>query len=174
MWQITWMLSFLPDWFWTAVFISGILAVIAAWLLKRIPFVSRYQSIFKVGGIIAILIGTWFLGAASNEERHKAEVESMQKKIEEATAQAALTNRAIETKIEVQTKVIREKSKDIVKTAYLNQTEIIESNPKKYKTRVNKCNLMSYLETEKQIPKKVILNSYAEIKQALGEFNGYR
>ena len=69
---------------------------------------------------------------------------------------------------------LSEESKDIVKTAYLNQTEIIESNPKKYKTRVNKCNLMSYLETEKQIPKKVILNSYAEIKQALGEFNGYR
>jgi hypothetical protein len=69
---------------------------------------------------------------------------------------------------------LSEESKDIVKTAYLNQTEIIESNPKKHKTRVNKCNLMSYLETEKQTPKKVILNSYAEIKQALGEFNGYK
>jgi len=69
---------------------------------------------------------------------------------------------------------LSDESKQIVKTAYLNQTEIVETNPKKYKTRVNKSNLMAYLETEKRIPKKVILNSYAEIKHALGEFNGYR
>jgi len=69
---------------------------------------------------------------------------------------------------------LSDESKQIVKTAYLNQTEIVETNPKKYKTRVNKSNLMAYLETEKHIPKKVILNSYAEIKHALGEFNGYR
>jgi hypothetical protein len=69
---------------------------------------------------------------------------------------------------------LSDESKQIVKTAYQNQTEITETNPKKYKTRVNKSNLMAYLETEKHIPKKVILNSYAEIKHALGEFNGYR
>jgi len=69
---------------------------------------------------------------------------------------------------------LSDESKQIVKTAYQNQTEITETNPKKYKTRVNKSNLMAYLETEKHMPKKVILNSYAEIKHALGEFNGCR
>jgi hypothetical protein len=166
MWQITWMLSFLPDWFWTAVFISGILAVIAAWLLKRIPFVSRYQSIFKVGGIIAILIGTWFLGAASNEERHKAEVESMQKKIEEATAQAALTNRAIETKIEVQTKVIREKSKDIVKYVdrFVDREVIKEIQGPE---RIRREEIIKYIE-QCPVPKEIIdlHNQAAELNKA--------
>jgi len=166
MWQITWMLSFLPDWFWTAVFISGILAVIAAWLLKRIPFVSRYQLIFKVGGIIAILIGTWFLGAASNEERHKAEVESMQKKIEEATAQAALTNRAIETKIEVQTKVIREKSKDIVKYVdrFVDREVIKEIQGPE---RIRREEIIKYIE-QCPVPKEIIdlHNQAAELNKA--------
>ena len=166
MWQITWMLSFLPDWFWTAVFISGILAVIAAWLLKRIPFVSRYQSIFKVGGIIAILIGTWFLGAASNEERHKAEVKSMQKKIEEATAQAALTNRAIETKIEVQTKVIREKSKDIVKYVdrFVDREVIKEIQGPE---RIRREEIIKYIE-QCPVPKEIIdlHNQAAELNKA--------
>jgi hypothetical protein len=166
MWQITWMLSFLPDWFWTAVFISGILAVIAAWLLKRIPFVSRYQLIFKVGGIIAILIGTWFLGAASNEERHKAEVESMQKKIEEATAQAALTNRAIETKVEVQTKVIREKGKDIVKYVdrFLDREVIKEIQGPE---RIRREEIIKYIE-QCPVPKEIIdlHNQAAELNKA--------
>jgi len=166
MWQITWMLSFLPDWFWTAVFISGILAVIAAWLLKRIPFVSRYQSIFKVGGIIAILIGTWFLGAASNEERHKAEVESMQKKIEEATAQAALTNRAIETKVEVQTKVIREKGKDIVKYVdrFVDREVIKEIQGPE---RIRREEIIKYIE-QCPVPKEIIdlHNQAAELNKA--------
>ena len=166
MWQITWMLSFLPDWFWTAVFISGILAVIAAWLLKRIPFVSRYQLIFKVGGIIAILIGTWFLGAASNEERHKAEVESMQKKIEEATAQAALTNRAIETKVEVQTKVIREKGKDIVKYVdrFVDREVIKEIQGPE---RIRREEIIKYIE-QCPVPKEIIdlHNQAAELNKA--------
>jgi hypothetical protein len=166
MWQITWMLSFLPDWFWTAVFISGILAVIAAWLLKRIPFVSRYQSIFKVGGIIAILIGTWFLGAASNEERHKAEVESMQKKIEEATAQAALTNRAIESKVEVQTKVIREKGKDIVKYVdrFVDREVIKEIQGPE---RIRREEIIKYIE-QCPVPKEIIdlHNQAAELNKA--------
>jgi hypothetical protein len=166
MWQITWMLSFLPDWFWTAVFISGILAVIAAWLLKRIPFVSRYQSIFKVGGIIAILIGTWFLGAASNEERHKAEVESMQKKIEEATAQAVLTNRAIETKVEVQTKVIREKGKDIVKYVdrFVDREVIKEIQGPE---RIRREEIIKYIE-QCPVPKEIIdlHNQAAELNKA--------
>jgi hypothetical protein len=166
MWQITWMLSFLPDWFWTAVFISGILAVIAAWLLKRIPFVSRYQLIFKVGGIIAILIGTWFLGAASNEERHKAEVESMQKKIEEATAQAALTNRAIESKVEVQTKVIREKGKDIVKYVdrFVDREVIKEIQGPE---RIRREEIIKYIE-QCPVPKEIIdlHNQAAELNKA--------
>lgn len=153
MWQMTWMLSFLPDWFWTFMFIAGILAVIAAWLLKRIPFVSRYQLFFKLGGIVSILISAWFLGAASNEERHRAEIEEMQQKVEAAQAAAAATTRAIETKVEVQTKIVREKGKDIVK--YVDREVVKKEEIIKY---IEQC----------PVPKEIIdlHNQAAELNKA--------
>lgn len=73
MWQITWMLSLLPNWFWTLVLIGGLLAVIAAWILKFIPFVSNYRLPIQVGGVLALLLGVYFQGVIANEEKYKTE-----------------------------------------------------------------------------------------------------
>ena len=66
MWQIMWMLSLLPDWFWHIVTIFGFVAVPAAWFLKRIPFISQYNVILKVAGIIALLLGLYMEGGIAN------------------------------------------------------------------------------------------------------------
>lgn len=112
--QIIWMLSLIPDWFWTLVLISGIVGTLATWVLKFIPFVSNYRLPIQVASIIALIVGVYFQGVIANEEKWKNEIAEMQKKVDEANAQAALTTRAIETKVEVQTKVIREKGKNII------------------------------------------------------------
>jgi hypothetical protein len=57
MWQIMWMLSLLPDWFWHLLTIGGVLAVFAAVVLKRIPFVSQYRLPLQWGGVAALLYG---------------------------------------------------------------------------------------------------------------------
>jgi hypothetical protein len=63
MWQITWMLGFLPDWFWILLLIASIAAV----LLSR--FFLAYKLPMKLGGTIALALSVWMLGAASHEAK---------------------------------------------------------------------------------------------------------
>jgi hypothetical protein len=153
MWQITWALGLLPSWFWPTLLIVGVAAILSAWVLGFIPFIKNYKLPLQVGGIIAVVVSVWFLGAASNEEKWKNEIAEMQKKVDEANAQAAITTRAIETKVEVQTKVIREKGKDIIK--YVDREVIKKEEIVKY---IEQC----------PVPKEIIdiHNSAAEMNKA--------
>lgn len=92
MWQIAWMLSLLPDWFWTLVLIAGILAVLGAWVLKFIPFVRTYALPIRVGGIIALLIGVYFQGVIANEEKWTKKLEAAEKEKAEIEAKAKDAN----------------------------------------------------------------------------------
>ena len=111
MWQITWMLSLLPDWFWTLVLIAGVLAVLAAWVLKFIPFVSTYRLPIQVGGILALLVGVYFQGVIANEEKWQAKVKELEEKVAKAEAQSKETNVKVEEKIVYKDRVIKEKAK---------------------------------------------------------------
>lgn len=73
MWQITWMLSLLPDWFWSLVLIAGVLGTLATWVLKFVPFVKQYRLPIQVGSVLLLLVGVYFQGVIANEEKYKAE-----------------------------------------------------------------------------------------------------
>lgn len=156
--QITWMLSLIPDWFWTLVLISGIAGTLVTWVLKFIPFVANYRLPIQVASIIALVVGVYFQGVIANEEKWKNEIAEMQKKVDEANAQAAVTTRAIETKVEVQTKVVREKGKDIIK--YVDREVVKKEEIIKY---IEQC----------PVPKEIIdihnaateLNKATEVKK---------
>lgn len=77
MWQITWMLSLLPDWLWFLILIVGVLGTIIAWVLKFIPFVGRYQLPIQVISILFLLVGVYFQGVIANEEKYRAEHERL-------------------------------------------------------------------------------------------------
>lgn len=77
MWQITWMLSLLPDWFWTLVLIAGVLGTLAAWVLKFIPFIKTYRLVIQVASVLCLLVGVYFQGVIANEEKYKAEHERL-------------------------------------------------------------------------------------------------
>lgn len=111
MWQITWMLSLLPDWFWTLVLIAGVLAVLAAWVLKFIPFVSTYRLPIQVGGILALLVGVYFQGVIANEEKWQAKVKELEEKVAKAEAQSKETNVKVEEKIVFKDRIVKEKAK---------------------------------------------------------------
>ena len=111
MWQLTWMLSLLPNWFWTLVLIAGVLAVLAAWVLKFIPFVSTYRLPIQVGGILALLVGVYFQGVFANEEKWQARVKELEEKVAKAEAQSKETNVKVEEKIVYKDRVIKERAK---------------------------------------------------------------
>ena len=112
--QIIWMLSFIPDWVWTLVLISGIVGTLATWVLKFIPFVSTYRLPIQVASIIALVAGVYFQGVIANEAKWQDKIADLQKQIVEAEVKSKETNVVIQEKIVTKTKVIKEKGQDIV------------------------------------------------------------
>jgi hypothetical protein len=108
------MLSFIPDWFWTLVLISGIVGTLATWVLKFIPFISTYRLPIQVASIIALVIGVYFQGVIANETKWQDKIADLQKQIVEAETKSKETNVVIQEKIVTKTKIIKEKGQDIV------------------------------------------------------------
>ena len=105
MWQITWMLSFLPDWFWVLFLIVGVVA----YFLSR--FLLAYKLPLQFGGLAATVLSVWMLGAASNEAKWEAKVKELEEKLEIAQNESKKENVVIQEKIIYKDKIIREKGK---------------------------------------------------------------
>ena len=153
MWQFQWMLSLLPDWVWSALLVGSVVGLLAAWLLKRITFISQYRYPIQVVSFISLVVSVWFLGAASTNEVWEATIKDMEEKVRIAEEAANNRNTEIQEKVVEKTKVIREKGKDIIK--YIDR-EIVK-----------KEEIVKYIE-QCPVPKEIIdiHNQAAELNKA--------
>ena len=103
-----WLLSLLPDVVWHILTIAGLLAMVAAFVLKRIPFVSQYNLPLKLIGTAVFLIGFWMEGGMANEAKWQARVKDLEAKIAVAEEKSKDTNVKIQTKIVERVKVVKE------------------------------------------------------------------
>lgn len=151
--QIIWILSFIPDWFWTLVLIFGILGILASWVLKFIPFISTYRLPIQVASIIALVVGVYFQGVIANEAKWQGKIAELQQKVAEAEIKSKETNIVVQEKIVTKTKVIKEKGKDIVN--YIDREVVKKEEIIKY---VEQC----------PVPKEIIdlHNQAAELNKA--------
>jgi hypothetical protein len=108
MWQIMWMMSLLPDWVWHVITISGAVAVVASWVLKRIPFISQYNIPLRIAGTVALLVGIWFEGGLTNEAKWQAKVADMEAKVKIAEAKSEQANIDLAAKQKEKVKVVKE------------------------------------------------------------------
>jgi len=69
-----WILQWLPNWIFYLIFLSGLLGLLATYIMEFIPFVQLYRTPIQAIAIIAIVIGTYMSGAISNEEAWQARV----------------------------------------------------------------------------------------------------
>lgn len=115
MWQLTWMLSFIPPWFWNVLFFVGIGSVVAAWIFKFIPFISTYRLPIQVVGILSIMTSIWFLGAASNEEKWQAEIKKAEEKIGQLEKKSDELNEQLKLSQSETEKIRQEKTKSVIK-----------------------------------------------------------
>ena len=128
MWQLTWILSFLPNWFWTILLIASIAVI----LLSR--FFLAYKLPMKIGGAVALVLSVWMLGAASNEAKWEARVKELEEKLLVAEAESKKVNEVVTEKVVTQTKVVKEKGRDIIK--YIdrwNTKEVMVEGPERVK-----------------------------------------
>ena len=120
-----WVLNFLPDWFFYIVLLAGVGGLIASYLMKFIPFVYVYRTPIQIGSVLAIVIGTFMLGAAWNDEEWRRRVAEMEQKVAEAEVKSAEENVKIVTKIVNKIEIVRIKGEETIK--YIDK-EIIKYN----------------------------------------------
>ena len=117
--QIYWMFGLIPEsvliWLYYSALTAGVVMLAAGWLIKWFPGINAYKTIVQLVGLVLTAGSLYLLGGYGTEVMWRERVAEMQKKVDEAQEQAVLANRNIETKVEVQTKVVREKGKDIIK-----------------------------------------------------------
>jgi hypothetical protein len=119
MWQITWMLGLLPDWFWTLLLVASIVAIGLS------KFIAAYKLPLRWGGLAGLILSIWCLGAASNEEKWQERVKELEAKLLAAENKSHEENVKIEEKVVTKTKVIKEKGEDIIK--YIDR-EVLKNN----------------------------------------------
>ena len=152
--QITWMISFIPDWFWTLILISGVLGILTSWVLKFVPFVSTYRLPIQVGSVIALLVGVYFQGVVANEEKWQTRIKELEEQVKIAESKSKETNVVVQEKIVTKTKVIKEKGQDIIKYVdRWNTKEVIKEieGPE----RIRREEVIKYIENC-PVPKEII------------------
>jgi uncharacterized membrane protein len=122
-----WILEWLPNWLFYAIFFAGLLGLLASYVMKFIPLVYIYKTPIQLGSIIAIVFGTYMAGAISNQEAWEARVKEMELKVAAAEVQSAKKNIKIVEKIVNKTQIIRTRGDDVIK--YVDR-EIVKYNTK--------------------------------------------
>lgn len=166
MWQLTWMLGLLPDWFWLLVLITGVLAILVSFVLKFIPFVAAYRLPIQVGGVLALLVGVYFQGVIANEAKWEARVTELEAKLAIAESQSKETNVIIEEKIIKQKEFIKGRTEYITKYIdRLETKEIIKELPGPERVRIEE--VIKYIENC-PVPKELINlhNTATELNKA--------
>lgn len=134
-----WILKWLPDWIFYAMFFMGIAGLITSWVLDYIPLVNTYNLPIKVVSIVLVVIGTYMAGAISNETAWLDRVKDLEYKIAQAEIKSAESNTKIVEKIVTKTEIIREKGKEV--TQYIDR-EVVKYDtqcviPKEFVKAVN-------------------------------------
>jgi uncharacterized membrane protein len=109
-----WILNFLPDWIFYALFFIGIVGLLATFVMKFIPFIYVYKTPIQVVSVILIAIGTYMSGAISNNEKWEAKVKELEVKLAGAEVAAAKVNTEIVEKVVVKREYYKERGKDVI------------------------------------------------------------
>jgi hypothetical protein len=111
-----WLIKFLPDWTFYAIFFIGVIGLLATYLLKFIPIpsIALYRTPIQLGSVVLVAIGTFMSGALWNEDAWKARVAELEKQVAEASVQSEKVTTKYVTKYVDRTKVIKEKGEQIV------------------------------------------------------------
>ena len=128
--NIYWLLAFLPEWIIHSFLGVGIVGLLVAFFVQRIPFVQTYGYLIKIVSALVLVIGLFLQGALSYKHSTALAVAQLEKKLAEAEAKSQKTNVEIVEKIVKDTEVVRLKGKTV--TQYVDR-EIVKYD--------NKCEL---------------------------------
>jgi uncharacterized protein YacL len=123
--NIYWILSLLPVWIIHSVLGLGVLGLLIAFFVQRIPFVKTYGYLIKIVSSILLVLGLFLQGALAYKESTALAVAKLEAKLAKAEAQGAKVNTEIVEKIVKDTEIVRVKGKTI--TEYVDR-EVVKYN----------------------------------------------
>ena len=113
MWQLSWILSLIPEWILVTLIhgtvVVGLVLTFCGGLLKFIPVINPYAAIAKQIGIVILVIGVFFEGGLAVEQSYRARIAEMQAKIKEAEIQSAKANEKLAYEVSKNKELIKEK-----------------------------------------------------------------
>ena len=121
--NIYWILTLLPVWTIHSVLGLGILGLLVAFFVQRIPFVKTYGYLIKIVSSILLILGLFLQGALAYKESTALAVAKLEAKLAKAEAKSQKTNVEIVEKIVKDTEIVRVKGKTV--TEYVDR-EIVK------------------------------------------------
>jgi predicted membrane metal-binding protein len=109
-----WIFTFLPTWVFHAVFLAGVLTMLAGIFFSFIPFISKYQIPVKVLGYVLLAFGLFFEGGLNNNAAWQSRVSEMELKVVAAEVESVKENTKIVEKVVRQTEIVRTKGRDVI------------------------------------------------------------
>jgi uncharacterized membrane protein (Fun14 family) len=150
-----WIISFLPEWVFHLTLTIGILGTITGFVLGFIPLVKTYKIAIQVVSLLILSLGLYLEGGLADYKEWEAKVKELEAKIAVAEEKSKAVNIEVQEKVITQTKVVREKGKDIIK--YIDRDVIKKEEIIKY---VEQC----------PVPKEIIdLHNQAAILNKAAE-----
>lgn len=104
-------------WIINILLIVGLVATIAGFFLKIIPFVNQYRLPTQIVGVLLLTFGVWLKGGESAHQLWKDRVAEMEKKVEESEKRAWEASKRIHVHVIERTKVIRETATNLANEA---------------------------------------------------------
>lgn len=149
-----WIISVLPEWVFHSIFIIGVLGTILGFVLGSFPMLKTYRLPIQITSVLVLLLGVYLEGGLADYKEWQAKVKELEKQIAVAEEKSNTKNVEIQEKIVTQTKIVKEKSKDIVR--YIdrwNTKEVIKEveGPE----RIRREEVIKYIENC-PVPKEMI------------------
>ena len=105
-----WILKWLPDWIFYAIFLVGLIGYAVTYLFKYIPipFIFVYRKPIQIFSVLAIIFGTFMSGAIYDNQAQLDRVKEMEAKVAKAEQEAKDANEKINDKTEkVREKIVQ-------------------------------------------------------------------
>jgi len=112
--NVLWIIAFLPHFVIPLLIVAGIVGLLAASLMSKVPLITQYNLPIKLVSLVLLVCGIYLQGALDYKAATDKEVSELQVKLAQAEARSAKTNTEIVERIVQDTRVIRQQGETIV------------------------------------------------------------
>ena len=110
-----WILTIMPEWVTHLIFVTGLVGIIAGFVLGFIPFIKQYIIPIKIISLIIFALGVYLEGGLADHKEWELKVKEAEAKVAKAEAEAAKLNTELQAAISDKGVAIKEKGETIIK-----------------------------------------------------------